>query len=87
MALTWNQIAETLANALGVQANIVHIPSDVIATYDAAWGAGLFALPLAFALIAAAPPRLRETIPNPKRVLEAKQDLADKLLQVRSLVR
>jgi len=40
-ALTWNQIAEMLANALGVQANIIHIPSDVIATYDAAWGAGL----------------------------------------------
>jgi nucleoside-diphosphate-sugar epimerase len=39
--LTWNQIAEILANALGVQANIVHVPSDVIATYDEAWGAGL----------------------------------------------
>ncbi len=39
--LTWNQIAEILANALGVQANIVHIPSEVIASYDAAWGAGL----------------------------------------------
>lgn len=39
--LTWNQIAEILANALGVQANIVHVPSEVIASYDAAWGAGL----------------------------------------------
>jgi nucleoside-diphosphate-sugar epimerase len=39
--LTWNQIAETLANALGVQADIVHIPSEVIAAYDAAWGAGV----------------------------------------------
>jgi len=39
--LTWNQIAETLANALGVEAQIVHIPSDVIAAYDPAWGAGL----------------------------------------------
>ena len=39
--LTWNQIAESLANALGVQAQIVHIPSDVIASYDADWGAGL----------------------------------------------
>jgi nucleoside-diphosphate-sugar epimerase len=39
--LTWNQIAETLANALGVQAQIVHIPSEVIASYDPAWGAGL----------------------------------------------
>jgi nucleoside-diphosphate-sugar epimerase len=39
--LTWNQIAEILAGALGVQAQIVHIPSEVIASYDAAWGAGL----------------------------------------------
>jgi nucleoside-diphosphate-sugar epimerase len=39
--LTWNQIAEILADALGVQAQIVHIPSDMIARYDAAWGAGL----------------------------------------------
>ncbi len=29
--LTWNQIYETIASALGVQANIVHIPSDFIA--------------------------------------------------------
>lgn len=28
--LTWNQIYETIAGALGVQANIVHIPSDFI---------------------------------------------------------
>jgi nucleoside-diphosphate-sugar epimerase len=39
--LSWNQIAETLANALGVEAKIVHIPSEVIAAYDSAWGAGL----------------------------------------------
>jgi nucleoside-diphosphate-sugar epimerase len=39
--LTWNQIVEIFANALGVQAHIVHIPSEVIAAYDAAWGAGL----------------------------------------------
>ncbi len=39
--LTWNQIVETLATALGVQAHIVHIPSEAIAAYDAAWGAGL----------------------------------------------
>ncbi|MFZ1072169.1 MAG: SDR family oxidoreductase [Verrucomicrobiia bacterium] len=29
--LTWNQIYETIAGALGVEANIVHIPSDFIA--------------------------------------------------------
>ncbi len=39
--LTWNQIVNILANALGVQAQMVHIPSEVIATYDEAWGASL----------------------------------------------
>jgi nucleoside-diphosphate-sugar epimerase len=39
--LTWNQIAEILADAIGVQANIVHIPSEVIAAFDPEWGAGL----------------------------------------------
>jgi len=29
--LTWNQIYETIADALGVKANLVHIPSDFIA--------------------------------------------------------
>lgn len=29
--LTWNQIYQTIAQALGVEANIVHIPSDFIA--------------------------------------------------------
>jgi nucleoside-diphosphate-sugar epimerase len=29
--LTWNQIYQTIAEALGVEANIVHIPSDYIA--------------------------------------------------------
>jgi nucleoside-diphosphate-sugar epimerase len=28
--LTWNQIYQTIAEALGVEANIVHIPSDFI---------------------------------------------------------
>ena len=39
--LTWNQIVDMLATAMGVQADIVHIPSEVIARYDAAWGAGV----------------------------------------------
>lgn len=30
--LTWNQIYETIADALGVEPNIVHIPSDFIAS-------------------------------------------------------
>jgi nucleoside-diphosphate-sugar epimerase len=39
--LTWNQIHETLARAAGAEAKLVHVPSEVIATYDAGWGAGL----------------------------------------------
>ena len=39
--LTWNQIAETLATALGVTARLVHVPSDAIAAADPDWGAGL----------------------------------------------
>jgi nucleoside-diphosphate-sugar epimerase len=39
--LTWNQIAEALAAALGVTARIVHVPSDAIAAADPEWGAGL----------------------------------------------
>jgi nucleoside-diphosphate-sugar epimerase len=39
--LTWNQIAEALAAALGVTARLVHVPSDVIAAADPDWGAGL----------------------------------------------
>ncbi len=40
-ALTWNQIAEIIAAAAGVEAKIVHIASERIAEYDADWGAGL----------------------------------------------
>src|SRR6266568_2198383 len=39
--LTWNQIAEALAAALGVTARLVHVPSDAIAVADPEWGAGL----------------------------------------------
>ncbi|GAC1639848.1 MAG: SDR family oxidoreductase [Herpetosiphon sp.] len=39
--LTWNQIVEIVADAAGVRATIVHLPSDIIAAYDADWGAGL----------------------------------------------
>jgi nucleoside-diphosphate-sugar epimerase len=39
--LTWNQIAEHLAAAAGVEARIVHVPSDAIAAADPDWGAGL----------------------------------------------
>jgi nucleoside-diphosphate-sugar epimerase len=39
--LTWNQIHETIARVLGVEARIVHVPSDVIAMIDARRGASL----------------------------------------------
>lgn len=40
-ALTWDRIVETLARAAGVEARIVHVPSDAVAALDADWGAGL----------------------------------------------
>ncbi len=39
--LTWNQIFHILASAAGTEAKIVHIPSEIIATFDPEWGAGL----------------------------------------------
>ena len=39
--LSWNQIFETVALAAGTTAQLVHVPSEVIAAYDANWGAGL----------------------------------------------
>ncbi len=39
--LTWNQIFEMVARAAGTAVQIVHVPSEVIAAYDAGWGAGL----------------------------------------------
>ena len=39
--LSWNQIAELLADAAGVTPRIVHVPSDAVAALDADWGAGL----------------------------------------------
>ncbi len=40
--LTWNQIYELAARAAGTTAKIVHIPSEILAKYDAEWGAELF---------------------------------------------
>jgi nucleoside-diphosphate-sugar epimerase len=39
--LTWDAITWTLAEALGVEPRIVHVPSDAIAAADAGWGASL----------------------------------------------
>ncbi len=39
--LTWDQIHQVIAKALGVDARIVHVPSDLIAAYDADWGDSL----------------------------------------------
>jgi len=40
-SLTWNQIFEILGQAAGVKPNLIHVPSELIAAYDAEWGAGL----------------------------------------------
>ena len=40
-ALTWDHITQSLARAAGVEAKIVHVPSDAIAAVDPGWGAGL----------------------------------------------
>jgi nucleoside-diphosphate-sugar epimerase len=39
--LTWNQIFEIVARAAGTSAQIVHIPSEIIARFDPDWGASL----------------------------------------------
>jgi nucleoside-diphosphate-sugar epimerase len=39
--LTWNQIYNIMADAAGVQATLVHVASDTIASYDAELGASL----------------------------------------------
>lgn len=39
--LTWDQIHQVIAKALGVDSRIVHVPSDLIAAYDADWGDSL----------------------------------------------
>jgi len=39
--LTWNQIFQLVAQAAGVEPNIVHIPSDFLARFSADWGASL----------------------------------------------
>lgn len=38
---TWDQIANEMARAAGVEARIVHVPSDAIAALDKDWGDGL----------------------------------------------
>jgi nucleoside-diphosphate-sugar epimerase len=39
--LSWNQIYEIVARAAGVEARLVHVPSELIAAYDPNWGASL----------------------------------------------
>lgn len=40
-ALTWNQIFEICAEAAGCSAEIIHVPSKLIAAYDEGWGTSL----------------------------------------------
>lgn len=39
--LTWDQIHQLLARAAGVEAQLVHVPSEVIHRYDREWGESL----------------------------------------------
>ena len=39
--LTWNQIYTLVGKAAGVEAKLVHVPSDVIARFDREWGDSL----------------------------------------------
>jgi nucleoside-diphosphate-sugar epimerase len=39
--LTWNQMFELVAGTAGAEAQLVHVPSDLIAAYDENWGASL----------------------------------------------
>jgi nucleoside-diphosphate-sugar epimerase len=40
-SLTWNQVYHTIAAALGVEAKLVHIPSDVLGALNPEWSGGL----------------------------------------------
>ncbi len=40
-SLSWNQVFSMVAQAAGVQPQLVHVPSDLIARYDPEWGASL----------------------------------------------
>ncbi len=39
--LSWNQIYTIVAGAAGVEPNLVHVPSEMIARFDPEWGASL----------------------------------------------
>jgi nucleoside-diphosphate-sugar epimerase len=39
--LSWNQIYQIVARAAGVEPHLVHVPSNLIAAFDPAWGASL----------------------------------------------
>ena len=39
--LSWNQINQLVARAAGTEAELVHVPSALIAAYDPGWGDGL----------------------------------------------
>ena len=40
-ALTWNEIYRLIGRAAGVEPQLVHVPSELIAAYDAEWGVSL----------------------------------------------
>ncbi len=40
-SLSWNQIYTIVGHAAGVEPRLVHVPSELIASYDAEWGSSL----------------------------------------------
>jgi nucleoside-diphosphate-sugar epimerase len=86
--LTWDQIANALGAALGVTPRLVHVPSDVIASHDAGWGAGLLGDKAASAVfdnakVKSVVPGWRATVPFERGAREiAAWHLADRSRQV-----
>lgn len=39
--LTWNEIARLLGNAVGVEAQLAHVPAETVARFDPGWGDSL----------------------------------------------
>lgn len=87
--LEWSSAARRDMEALRRHYAIEPRASAALDRIVASYGAFLTdpsRLPMLTQAISSAPPELARLIPNPKRVLEQKQDLADKLSQARALL-
>ena len=87
--LEWSSAArrdmEALRTHYAVEPRASAALDRIVASYDA-FLTDPSRLPMLTQAISSAPPELARLIPNPKRVLEQKQDLADKLSQARALL-